>query len=625
MTTAPAVAPATSCHADSLASRLFLTREGRTDPYPIYHRLREQSPVHRCSLGMWLLSRYDDCRAALRDPRLGKNYARQVEQRFGPDWRRHLSLTAGEHSMLNTTGAEHTRLRKLVSRSFTPRRIAGLKPFIERTVRELLDPIGQAGGGDVLGTLGFPLPVTIIGEMLGVPAEDRPRFRTWVRDLVAVLEMKPSEEQMAAADAAQVAIRGYFFDLIADKRRRPGDDLLSALVQTGDAADDGDRLGDDELVTMAVLLFAAGFETTTNLFGNGLLGLLRAPEQMQRLRDQPSRIANLPEEFLRYDGTVQMVSRFTETSIDIGGQTIPAGEQVFMLLGAGNHDPARFADPDRLDVTRTEIEPLSFGGGVHFCLGAALARAEIEITFRQLIERFDRIELEGPEPQFQDRLTLRGLPELTVRCRSTSSMHHGDFAAVPESDTSCPHATASSPARGLRPEGGDAELRWRADLRRRIEREPAGPESLSGSAGDGLAATAALLARNRFFQGCSREQLEFLAATAYPMSFEPGDMLCVEGADSPECYVVAEGSAVVTIGRKGVGTVGEDDIIGERGVLLDTVRAATVTAMEHMITYALSRDRLRRLVEDDPSVRDWMIQDVRRSYPQLAEDVGREG
>lgn len=604
--------------AEAVFSKLFLTAEGRADPYPLYHQLRQTAPVHRTKLGMWVLSRYDDCWAAMRDPRLGKDYAPQIEQRFGPDWRRHPSLTAGEHSMLNTSGPEHTRLRKLVTKSFTPRMIDNLKPVIERVVDQLLDPVADAGGGNVLEAVGFPLPVTIIGEMLGVPEADRPQFRGLVRDLVAIFEMQPTDEQMAAADSAQLAIRAYFLALIGEKRRTPGEDLLSHLAT---AEVGGDRLSDDELVVLASLLFAAGFETTTNLFGNGLLGLLRQPEQLALLRSDPSLFANLSDEFLRYDGTAQLVNRVTEASVEVGGVTIPAGEQVFALLGAGNHDPSRFADPDRLDVTRKDIQPLSFGGGVHFCLGAALARAEIEITFRTLLQRFDHLELAGDEPRFQDRLTLRGLTALHIACRPASTPRVSLAAAVASATVASPVATATAEhaERGLRPQGGDtdADLRWRAELRQRIESEPARHDSVPVRTGARLAATVGLLSRNSLFARCAPEELEQLAATAYPMSFEPGDLLCLEGGESPECYIVEEGQAVVTIGRKGVATVGEHDVVGERGVLLDTVRSATVTAMTHMITYAISRERLRALVDGNTSARAWMLEEMRRRYPTL--------
>jgi cytochrome P450 len=603
---------------EGVVNALFFTPEGRSNPYPLYHELRTARPVHRTSNGMWLLSRYDDCWAAVRDPRFGKDYPPQIEQRFGPDWRQHPALASGEHSMLNVTGPEHTRLRKLVSKAFTPRMIEGLKPVSERTVSELLDPVAEAGGGNVLEAVGFPLPVTIIGEMLGVPAPDRAQFRSLVRDLVAIFEMQPTPEQLASADAAQVTIRSYFLALIAEKRRRPGEDLLSRLAHT---ESNGDRLSDDELATMASLLFGAGFETTTNLFGNGLLALLRHPDQVALLRGDGSLFANLSEEFLRYDGTVQLVNRVTKAAIDIGGTTIPPGEQVFTLLGAGNHDPARYPDPDRLDLTRTEIQPLTFGGGVHFCLGAALARAEIEITFRSLLGRFEVIELAGETPQFQDRLALRGLTALRVTCGASAGRRPAVAAAADATAEPLTARTAAVPAtdRGLRPAAGDtgADLRWRAALRQRIESEPGRDDSIPVRTGSRLAATAALLSRNSLFQRCSQDELERLAATAYPMSFEPGDMLCVEGAESPECYVIEEGQAVVTIGRKGVATVGVDDVVGERGVLLDTVRSATVTAMGHMITYAISRERLHALVKGNPAAREWMLEEMRRRYPNL--------
>ncbi len=612
----PRSADSSLSDADAVFTQLFLTPEGRANPYPLYHQLRQARPVHRTQLGMWVLSRYDDCWAAMRDPRLGKDYARQVEQRFGPDWRRHPSLTAGEHSMVNTTGPEHTRLRKLVAKSFTPRMIENLKPFIERTVQELLDPLADAGGGNVLDAVGFPLPVRIIGEMLGVPEPDRAQFRGLVRDLVAILEMQPTAEQLATADAAQQSIRAYFLDLIAEKRRQPDAALLSNLAN---AEVDGDRLADDELVTLASLLFAAGFETTTNLFGNGLLALLLQPEQLDLLRRDPTLFANLPDELLRYDGTAQLVNRITETRVEVGGVTIPAGEQVFALLGAGNHDPARYLDPDRLDVTRTDICPLSLGGGVHFCLGASLARAEIEITFRTLLQRLDHIELSGDAPRFHDRLTLRGLTALHVRCRAASGPRRSVGAAAASVAVEAPVTAAATEQadRGLRPRADDtgADLRWRAELRQRIETEPARRDSLPVHTGERLAATVGLLLRNRLFERCTQKELAQLAATAYPMSFDPGDLLCAEGGESPECYLIEEGQAVVTIGRKGVRTVGEDDVVGERGVLLDTVRSATVTAVTHMITYAISRERLRALVAGNAAAREWMLEETQRRYP----------
>lgn len=612
MTAAPL--DSASADADAVFSTLFLTAEGRANPYPLYHRLRQAEPVHRSRLGMWVLSRFDDCWAAMRDPRLGKNYAAQIEQRFGSDWRRHPSLTGGEHSMLNTTGAEHSRLRKLVSKSFTPRMIDGLRPTIERVVNELLDPLAEAGGGNILEAVGFPLPVTIIGEMLGVPESDRAQFRRLVSDLVAIFEMQPSEAQMAAADAAQLFIRAYFLDQIAAKRRQPTDDLLSNLANSEVG---GDRLDDDELVTLASLLFVAGFETTTNLFGNGLLALLQHPDQLGLLRREPALFSSLPDEFLRYDGTAQLVSRVTEADVEIGGVAIPAGEQVFALLGAGNHDPERYADPDRLDLRRTDVQPLTLGGGVHFCLGAALARAEIEITFRVLLQRFGQLDLANAAPVFQDRLTLRGLTSLDVAC-AVEARAGDTTVSLGGGDTTPAAAAPRSGDRGLRPAGDtNADLQWRAALRQRIESQPERQDSVPTLTGTRLAAAVALLRRNRLFALCTAAELEQLASTAYPMSFEAGDVLCSEGADSPECYVIEVGQAVVSIARRGVGTVGEDDVVGERGVLLNTVRAATVTAMSHMITYAISRQRLRAVVDANADAREWMLEEIAHRYPNL--------
>ncbi len=401
--------------AEAVLLELLDTPEGRRAPYPRYHRLRELSPVHRSpSLGMWFLTRYADCSAALRDPRFGKDYARQMESRFGPGWREHPSLVRGERMLINLDGSDHSRLRKLVVKAFTRRTIDALRPRIERAVNELLDPFAEAGGGDILGALAFPMPVTVIGELLGVPEADRPPFRKWVVDLTATFEMKPTAEQMAAADEATQQVRRYFDELIEEKRRRPDDALLSRLVHL---EADGERLSQDELGNMASLIFNAGFETTTNLIGNGLLGLLRHPDQMALLRERPELIPTLPDELLRYDGTAQMAIRDAHADVEIGGASIPAGSTVFVVLGAANHDPSEFPNPDAIDACRGRFRPLSFGGGAHFCLGASLARAEIEITFRNLLERFEAIELRG-EPRFRDRLTLRGLETLEVAVRS---------------------------------------------------------------------------------------------------------------------------------------------------------------------------------------------------------------
>jgi cytochrome P450 len=601
--------------ADAVALRLFQTREGRTDPYPLYHRLRELAPVHRSSLGLWLLTRYADISALLRDPRFAKNFGRQMETTIGPDWREHPAVANRERSMLNLDGPAHTRLRSRVLDAFKRRSIDALRPTIERAVEALLAPYAEAGGGDLLQAVAFPLPVTVIGEMLGVPAQDRPPFRALVADVVAILEVKPTAEALAKADAAETTIRSYFLDLIAEKRRKPDDGVLSQLVHGGD----DDPLDEGEIAGMASLLFGAGFETTTNLIGNGVLGLLRHPEETAKLRGDPALFTELPDELLRYDGTAQAAARYTLAEVEVGGVKIPAGESVLALLGAGNHDPAEFARPDAIDVARPRFRPLSFGGGIHFCLGAALARAELEITFRALFDRFDRIELAGAEPRFRDRLILRGLESLDLACRVAA---RGGLARVAaprraEQAAAAPVVAPADPA-AVRPpsRSGLDDGPWRNALRTKVESEAAAtaPEVWVPS-GPELTATIVRLARAGLFRRCTPQEIAELAATAYPMSFEPGDRLTTQGAESLDCYLIAEGEAEVAIDGRTVRSVGEHDVVGERGPLEGTARTATVTATSHMATWAISRARLLDLAARSPTAAEGMFAYMREHYP----------
>ena len=406
--------------------------------------------------------------------------------------------------------------------------------------------------------------------------------------------------------------------MIEAKRARPGSDLLTRLVS---APDGDDGLTAEEVGTLALLLFAAGFETTTNLIGNATVGLLAQPEQMDVLRSRPELFATLPDELLRYDGTVQITARLAAEPVELDGVVIAAGDPVFPLLGAANRDPARFVDPDRLDVTRSDVRPLTFGGGLHFCLGAALARVETEIVFRKLLERFATIELAGEAP-FRDRLTLRGPAQVPVTV--VEAARHGG-AAVPGTSLggvadgpvagpppvrrapSIAHRRDDTGAMAARPLGGADESGWRAEFRARLEARP------PASAGE-LASVAALLSRVPLFGGCTVDELEDVAATAYPLAFDAGEMLCAEGAASPECYVIAEGTASVVIDGTQVATVGADDVVGERGPLLDAPRTATVTALSHMITYSISRDRLRRLMQESPAALAGMDAALRRRF-----------
>jgi cytochrome P450 len=396
---------------DALLLELIATPEGRADPYPRYAALRERAPVHHSTFGIWTLTDFDDCQLLLRHPGVGKDFSSAMHS---------LGLSAADQdaqdrfrndrsNMLVTDPPDHTRLRGLVTRAFTPRTVEKLRPRIVTVVDELLDDF--SGETEVMDALAFPLPVTVIGDMLGVPAEDRPMLRPLVRSVTAILELAVSPEALAEATEADDKLEAYFADLVADRRAHPRDDLLTKLIE---AEDQGDQLTEHELISTVILLFAAGFETTTHLIGNGLLALLRNPGELARLRADRSLVRSAVEELLRYDSPVQLAARTTYEELALGGQTIPTGNLVVALLGAANRDPARFRDPERLDVGRDEGAPMSFGGGIHFCLGAALARLEGQIVLDRLLDRFATFELVGGPPTVRDSLTLRGLVDLRV-------------------------------------------------------------------------------------------------------------------------------------------------------------------------------------------------------------------
>jgi cytochrome P450 len=598
--------------AEEVALQLIETTEGRTNPYPRYHRLRELDPVHyNESLGVWMLSRYGDCAATMRDPRLGKDYPTQMAARFGDDWRKHSSLVRFEHSLVNEDGPVHSRLRKLVVKGFTRSNIGKLGPRIEEILNRLLAPYGEAGGGDLLAALAFPMPVTVIGELLGVPEEERDQFRGWVVDLTAAFEMKPTDEQMAAADKASDVIRAYFDELIEKKRNTPDDGMLSTLIHVGSASD---RLSHDELATMATLLFIAGFETTSNLIGNALYGLLKQPEQIEILRNEPKWFKTLPDELLRFDGTAQMTVRDALAEVEIGGKQIPAGATVFSIVAAGNHDPEEFSNPDAIDVCRERFRPLALGGGAHFCLGASLAKLETELTFRHLLEQFESIGL-AKEPEFRDRLTLRGLQSLELEVKPGKRRDLRTTFSIPDEVVISRAAVETKHAGSLRPQDGAVgDREWRNALREHVESGTAGALVRTGA---DLTTTIVLLARAELFSACKPDEISELAATAYPITFEAGEHLCAEGAESLECYVIQEGEADVEIGGKHIRVVGENDVVGERGVLEESARSATVTAKGHTLTWAISRERLLALVQRNPDARARMLSYMRSRYPDF--------
>ena len=381
------------------------------DPYPTYHRLRTEDPVHHSPLGFWVLTRYEDVSSVLRDPRFIKEpLAALVAARFGAEVPRGVGL-----SMLDRDPPDHTRLRSLVSKAFTPRVVEGLRPRIQQIVDGLITRAEAAGSIDVIEEFAYPIPVNVICEMLGVPVADHERFKGWSLDIARGLDsiwLPPDSEVPRRSAAARHAISDYFRGLIAERRAAPRGDLLSALIAAEEA---GDKLSEEELLATCILLLIAGHETTVNLIGNGVLALLRHPAELSRLRETPGLIASAVEELLRYDGPVQRTARVAGADAIIGGRTIPRGDMVMPFIGAADRDPAQFPEPDRLDLSRSDNRHIAFGWGIHFCLGAPLARVEGQIAIDALVRRLPGLELVNEEPEYRQSLTLRGLKTLPVK------------------------------------------------------------------------------------------------------------------------------------------------------------------------------------------------------------------
>jgi cytochrome P450 len=318
----------------------------------------------------------------------------------------------GQGNMLLADPPDHTRLRQLVSRAFTPRQVDRLRPAVHELVEQLLATMQDTGESDFMSEFALPLPMSVIGELVGVPTTDRGELQPAVRAVAKGIEPILTDEEVTEALAAMELLGGYFEELLNERRRQPQDDLLSGLAQSKEK---DDRLTDEEICSTAILLFAAGFETTTNLLGNGLLALLECPEQLARWRGDPELAGRAVEELLRWDSPVQMNIRTALEPADLHGETLEPGEKIVVLQGSANRDPLRFADPEHLDLGREDNIPLSFGWGIHHCIGAALARMEAEIAFNGLLARFPTIESMDDNPQWRQSFTLRGLLSLPIR------------------------------------------------------------------------------------------------------------------------------------------------------------------------------------------------------------------
>jgi pimeloyl-[acyl-carrier protein] synthase len=368
--------------------------------------------------GVWILTRHADCLAVLRDDRRFSSDSRNSDvfqmfrEMLGEDAPELLDETRAQ-SMLFLDPPDHARLRTLVNKAFTARVVQGMIPRIREIVGTLIDAIEQRDETfDVISGLAYPLPITVICEILAIPGPDRPEFRRWSPDLVLVLDPFVDPAILPRVDTAAQWFIQYFERVIEERRHSPGDDLLSGLVH---AQEHGDRLTRDEVISTAVLLLVAGHETTVNLIGNGMLALLRNQEQLEGLRADPGLVRGAVEEVLRYDSPVQLTGRTAMQDVEIGGRAIAKGHQVIEILGAANRDPARFPDPDRFDVGREDSHHLSFSAGIHFCLGAPLARAEAQVAFGEVARRFRTLELVTDEVRWRPTVTLRGPAELPVR------------------------------------------------------------------------------------------------------------------------------------------------------------------------------------------------------------------
>ncbi|MBO0879683.1 MAG: cytochrome P450 [Mycobacterium sp.] len=381
-----------------------LRREFVQDPHTLYRRLRTQGPVHQVELHhglrVWLITRYDDARALLNDPRVSKDNA--GARRLFPPGTAGANGTSLSANMLHVDPPDHTRLRKLVAKPFTTRAIARLRPDIEQIVDDLTAALPTEGTVDLIESFALPLPTRVICTLLGVPPGDEDRFADWTRPFVTQSNARELRD-------AEHATREYLQQLIADKRAHPREDMLTELVSATDA---GDRLTNSELLSMAFLLIIAGYETTVNLIGNGMLALLHHPPQMRLLRDNPDLLPSAVEEFLRYECPLHTATnRFTLEPVRVGDVEIPAGEFLLISLLAANRDPNMYPDPDTLDITRDNSTHLAFGHGIHRCLGAPLARLEAEIAFSKLLNRFPTITLAG-DVSYRDSILMRGLNTL---------------------------------------------------------------------------------------------------------------------------------------------------------------------------------------------------------------------
>jgi cytochrome P450 len=389
----------------------LLRPEVLADPYPLFRRLRQEDPVHEDPQGRgWIISRYDDVEKVLADRRFSAQRTLLASEGPGASSAVQAALA---RQMLFLDPPDHTRLRSLFTKAFTPQRMEALKPQVATLVTEYLNRAEDAGGAiDFIQEFAIPLPVTVIAQMLGVPTADRDRLRDWSVAFGKLINGRIlSPQELAEAQRGVLEFVNYFRDLIAERRQHPADDMLSGLIEVEER---GDRLNTEELIVNLILLLAAGHGTTTHLLGNGLLALSRHPGQWQRLVGAPMVAPSAVNELLRYDGPVQSTGRQALEDVPLGNKIIKQGQRVTVFLGSANHDEAHFAEPEVLNLQRSDARPLSFGHGIHTCLGAALARMETQVAFSELARRFPKLEVDTAAPEHNPSISFRGLMVLPV-------------------------------------------------------------------------------------------------------------------------------------------------------------------------------------------------------------------
>ncbi len=400
------------------------------DPFPVYRWLRDHEPLHRSpGLGAWVVTRYADVLEVFDRPqRFSSDRFRKADERHASDRAAVRDVVAVLRDWLVFRDPpDHTRLRALLQKTFTPRQLEAIRPRIESTIDALLDPIAECGETDFLRDFAFPLPALVIALLLGAPPGDIEPIKEWSDRLAAYLGGSIDErDNFTEAQAGLASLVEYFRALLDERRRRPREDLMSALLR---AEHEGETLTGDEVIANCVLLLFAGHETTTNLLGNGLYHLLRHPDQLAALRAEPALVPGAVEELLRYDGPVPATVKIATEAVAWHGRRIERGERVLPFLSSANRDPRRFPDPDALDVRRAPNRHLAFAFGIHFCLGAPLARLEARLAFEALLHRFARIELAREDPPWKPQIFLRGLASLPLRCEARGAPARRDARA----------------------------------------------------------------------------------------------------------------------------------------------------------------------------------------------------